>query len=212
MVAFRRRNTVKQTSFSYNKYEKNFYYRNEVHSIEEIRSIKKIFFEGNDEHPPAFSAIIYMENGLAFQVSEQSTFFLHGSASNIHEVNEKFKILMEKTYIKRWVKYARELKTMGYFTYSNWRFYPEDNKIFNIESGAFFDMNSLIFIKIYSDKARILLGYQVVNKKEKLHSLFFRKFLEIFFGRKKNLLSTVEDTDIFEMLMKDFFSLSFDSK
>ncbi len=201
VAAFKKKNTLEITGFAL--VNDGFIYRNKVYKFDEvietriIRSVleHKVILVGSDYHH-SVSIIIGIKSGEMLQITEQPTWLSDSKLSSVEHVENLFSVISQKSWENRVNKYTQYLNDRGYFEYNGWRFYIKQRKIQNINDNKYYDLNSVNLLKSY--------GYIAVKEKsEGIAS----KIIKAFAGSQVGI-GTLIDTDVFFVLLKHYFGIS----
>lgn len=201
VAAFKKKNTLEITGFAL--VNDGFIYRNKVYKFDEvietriIRSVleHKVILVGSDYHH-SVSIIIGIKSGEMLQITEQPTWLSDSKLSSVEHVENLFSVISQKSWENRVNKYTQYLNDRGYFEYNGWRFYIKQRKIQNINDNKYYDLNSVNLLKSYGFIA-------VKEKSEGIAS----KIIKAFAGSQVGI-GTLIDTDVFFVLLKHYFGIS----
>lgn len=193
MVApLRKKNSLEQTGFQLT--ETGFIYYGMQYKFDDVvetRIIKMV----SSEYDYSISIILVMNTGITIQVTEQPTWTSNSKINNVQHIDEMFHRVSKKTWENRVNKYIRQVKELGYFDYCGWRFYPNQQKIVDIEKDRAYQINSTKFLRSY--------GYITVASMEVgLGAKILRRIID-----KPRVINTIIDTDVFFALLKHYFHM-----
>lgn len=199
-AAFTKKNTLEQTGFKLTS--EGFVHRGINYKFEEVDATRsargvfeyKVLFVGSDFHH-SISVIFLMKSGENVQLTEQPTWFYDSKNEKVVHIQNIFNIVSEKTFQNRLKKYLNQVEKDGFFEYAGWHFYPEQKKIIDVEKKRAYSIQTTKFLKQY--------GFiSVVNEADGFKEKIIRKI------NGNRGINTITDTDVFFVLLKHFFNLS----
>lgn len=201
VAAFTKKNTLEQTGFKLTA--EGFVHRGINYKFDEVTEtgIYRSVFEhkyvamGMSTFHHSVSILFVMKSGENVQITEQPT-LLHDSTENkVEFIENAFNIISNRTFQNRSQKYVKQIEENGFFEYANWHFYPEQQKIIDVEKKRAYPIKTTKFLKQY--------GFiSVVNQADGFGEKIIRKI------NGDRGISTIRDTDVFFALLKHFFNLA----
>ena len=184
-------------SFLFNKIEYNY---SNVKSISyaQGRSDIHVIAHGTESSYGAM-LVIDMNDGEVVTIREKTT---SGRKEIVEKIRNFYIEISYSTYLKRINTYHDEVKEKGYFSYNNWRFYPEGKYIHATIINKKFEFKKYKLTKNSEGDVYVKLKNPSTMQKIKRQLSF----------RGVPAFSSARDQDIIFVLLKHYFNLSWSKK
>ncbi|MEQ1486423.1 hypothetical protein [Methyloglobulus sp.] len=199
MVPFAKKNTLEQTGFKLT--DDGFIHSGISYKFDEVVEtlcyrqvfeLKTLFIGSDFTH--SIGILFGIETGEVIRLTEQPTWFSKSTLDRVEHVQNIFNHVSEKTFENRINKYTRQVEEQGFYEYSGWRFFPEQNKIIDIERKRAYSTLTTKFFKSY--------GFiKVVNEADGFGEKISNKF------KDETGIHTLTNMDVFFALLKYYFNI-----
>ena len=200
MVALSNKYSLKKTGFELEdegiKYRHRYYRFDDVVEIKAVRHTleKKFVGLGSDFHC-SIAIAIYVQSGEELRVTEKQTLLSNANINIVQIIENQFTIISEKTRLNRLNKYVEQVENAGYYEYSGWNFYPQQQLIKNVKRDKSYNIDSVVL-----SRKPLYIEVKMRNTGAGLEMI---KNL----GAKIEAIDTLTDTDIFFILLDHFFNI-----
>lgn len=201
VAAFTKKNTLEQTGFALT--DTGFHYTGIAYRFEDVVAVRsyrmvhelKTIGVGSDS-THAISILFILKDGENVQVTEQPTWTSSSKEDKVEMLQTAFDLVCKHTFQQRVTKYTNQIQLHGYFEYSGWRFFPDQQKVIDVGTSKAYPIQGTQFLR----------SYGFIEVKGSAEG-FGQKMLKQITGKRIGI-GTLDDPDVFFALLAHYFKLS----